>query len=256
MPARSARRPTRGGDAGAITVDAGKLELRDGGKVHSDATGAGAAGSVNITADQLLSDRGEISTNSAAAGGGEIQLGVDEFIDLRNSEVTTSVQGGTDTKRRQHHHRPRCPGDRPQQDPGQCQRTHGHWRQRPDRGRQHPGPGRRFRGAGGTRHQRQRRHSGTRRHDHVARPRSICRAGSWCSKAGSSIRAAARALRGAARHRRQQLHRRRPRRPAAEPGRAAVGRLSRGRLPPCGGGSGAARGGRAWRPAPPCAPRS
>ena len=46
--------------------------------------------------DRLLLDRGEITTTSASGGGGEIQVTVEDFIDLRNGAVTTSVAGGAD----------------------------------------------------------------------------------------------------------------------------------------------------------------
>ena len=86
------------GDGGRIRVMAGALELRNHGLISAQSTGAGAAGTVSIeVADRLLLlERSEISTDSAEAGGGRIRLRVGDAIVLRDSFVTTSVQGGTD----------------------------------------------------------------------------------------------------------------------------------------------------------------
>jgi hypothetical protein len=84
------------GPAGAITVSAGVVELRNRGLISSEALSDGDAGSVDVQANRLLSDHGEVSTESAAAGGGSIGLRVGNTIVLRDSSVTTSVQGGVD----------------------------------------------------------------------------------------------------------------------------------------------------------------
>jgi large exoprotein involved in heme utilization and adhesion len=51
---------------------------------------------VTVESDSLLLDRGQITTTSASAGGGEIRLLVEDVIGLRSSEVTTSVAAGDD----------------------------------------------------------------------------------------------------------------------------------------------------------------
>jgi large exoprotein involved in heme utilization and adhesion len=84
------------GNAGTVTVTAPLAFLTDGGNVGSSADGPGTAGDVTITADRLILDRASISTQTAAAGGGEIQLQVGDVIDLRDSAITTSVGGGED----------------------------------------------------------------------------------------------------------------------------------------------------------------
>ena len=95
--ARSAFGVTGDGDAGAVTVTANELEILNSGRVSSSAAGQGVAGAVVVVADELKTDGGAISTDSAAAGGGEIRLLVKDFIDLRRSAVTTSVAGGADS---------------------------------------------------------------------------------------------------------------------------------------------------------------
>ena len=41
-------------------------------------------------------DHGQITTSSFFAGGGEIKVLVEDIIDLHDSEITTSVEGGDD----------------------------------------------------------------------------------------------------------------------------------------------------------------
>jgi hypothetical protein len=83
----------RAGDV--VMVTAGDLEIRDG-EISSEAGGGGDAGKVTVEADRLVLDRAEITTSSASAGGGEIQLRVRDLIDLRDSAIATSVAGGND----------------------------------------------------------------------------------------------------------------------------------------------------------------
>ncbi|HSA80364.1 MAG TPA: filamentous hemagglutinin N-terminal domain-containing protein [Geminicoccaceae bacterium] len=84
------------GDAGGVTARARVIEVRDGGTISSAAFSDGSAGRISVSADRLLLDRGEITTSSASAGGGEIRVTVEDVIVLRSSAVTTSVAGGAD----------------------------------------------------------------------------------------------------------------------------------------------------------------
>jgi hypothetical protein len=86
------------GDAGTVTVTvrAGDLEIRDGGQIDSAAFRGGDAGKVTVKADRLVLDQAAITTTSASAGGGEIQLLVGDVIDLHDSAITTSVASGND----------------------------------------------------------------------------------------------------------------------------------------------------------------
>jgi filamentous hemagglutinin family protein len=89
--------PDRLGNAGSIAITADRLELSDRGQINSTAAREGRAGGITVlVADRLETDQGTISTDSASAGGGEIQLLVGDVIDLRDSAVTTSVAGGAD----------------------------------------------------------------------------------------------------------------------------------------------------------------
>jgi hypothetical protein len=91
------------GDAGRVIVEADQLSIAgDGDDAIAGITSAavegsaGAAGTVAVTSRRLQLDGGNIATISDSAGGGEIELRVDDFIDLRNSMVATSVAGGAD----------------------------------------------------------------------------------------------------------------------------------------------------------------
>jgi filamentous hemagglutinin family protein len=88
--------PNSTANAGIVTVAAVILDIRSDGTISSAAVGEGDAGAVTVTSDRLLIDRGQITTSSASAGGGEIRLLVEDVIDLRNSTITTSVAGGND----------------------------------------------------------------------------------------------------------------------------------------------------------------
>jgi filamentous hemagglutinin family protein len=84
------------GAAGAVTISAKLIELRDGGRIFTTSSSSGDAGSIVVAASRLEFDGGRINTDTASAGGGEIQLRVGDVIDLRHSAVTTSVAGGAD----------------------------------------------------------------------------------------------------------------------------------------------------------------
>jgi filamentous hemagglutinin family protein len=90
------------GDAGRVIVEADQLSIAGDADAPIGITSAavdgssGDAGIVTVTSRRLELDGGNIATISESAGGGAIELRVDDFIDLRNSAVTTSVAGGTD----------------------------------------------------------------------------------------------------------------------------------------------------------------
>jgi filamentous hemagglutinin family protein len=98
--------PGSTGAAGSITLDANSLEILDGAQISARPVGTGAlgpSGSIAITvADDLTMHRGTISTESQAAGGGMIDIGIGGIGDLRDSAITSSVTqgagGGGDVK--------------------------------------------------------------------------------------------------------------------------------------------------------------
>ena len=80
------------GGGGRIKVKADVIELRNGGQISAVSTGSGNAGNLRITAqDELVLDRGVISTSALQAGGGRITIQVGKLIDLQKSLIASSV---------------------------------------------------------------------------------------------------------------------------------------------------------------------
>lgn len=114
------------GNAGAITVNAGRLEILDGGSINNQtfAGSSGAGGSVQVTASSIKLDGGRISvqslgtgnagsividagqklelsngssitTEAASADGGDIHITARDLVSLFDSRITTSVGTGS-----------------------------------------------------------------------------------------------------------------------------------------------------------------
>lgn len=94
----SLSQPGSTGRAGTIDLAAGSLEIVDGAQISARPVGTGAlgdAGSIRLDVDgDLVMHRGTVSTESAAAAGGNIQIAVGGVADLLDSSVTTSVTQG------------------------------------------------------------------------------------------------------------------------------------------------------------------
>ena len=87
--------PNIGGD---IRIETPVLTLADGAEINAESFTFGAAGNVDLNiSQQLLLDDAEISTEALLAGGGRIDVLVDDLIDLRESRITSAVFGGADT---------------------------------------------------------------------------------------------------------------------------------------------------------------
>lgn len=113
------------GSAGTIAVDAGRLEILDGGSINNQtfAGSSGAGGSVRVTAGSIKLDGGRISvqslgtgnagsvvidagqklelangssitTEAASADGGDIHITARDLVSLFDSRITTSVGTG------------------------------------------------------------------------------------------------------------------------------------------------------------------
>lgn len=91
------------GSGGTITVNAGNVHVGSGGRIStasSDPLGLGSlvgnAGSMDITAAQsvVLDNDGAITTASATAGGGVINIHARDALALTDSRITTSVALG------------------------------------------------------------------------------------------------------------------------------------------------------------------
>jgi large exoprotein involved in heme utilization and adhesion len=87
---------TRGaGRGGNVTLQARQLVLRDGASISADSFGTGLAGDVTITlGDRLDIDNASIATRAVVSDGGNIRITAPNFVGLRDSQITTSVQSG------------------------------------------------------------------------------------------------------------------------------------------------------------------
>ena len=83
------------GDAGRVQVAAPRILLRDGGTISSSSTSQGNAGNIVIQAGQIFrSQNGAVTTAAERADGGNIQLTAGALVDLRDSQITATVQSG------------------------------------------------------------------------------------------------------------------------------------------------------------------
>ena len=84
-----------GGDAGSIDLNVGSLRLTDGGLIAAFTEGAGAGGSVDITAagDVLLSDAGRITLDSTGTGtAGNVSIASAGLVEIGNgASITTEA---------------------------------------------------------------------------------------------------------------------------------------------------------------------
>jgi filamentous hemagglutinin family protein len=83
------------GQGGSIQAQARTIEISDGGTVSASSTGDGPAGTLLLQAGETFrSQGGHVTTAADRAGGGRIELHAGQLIQLIDSELTTTVQGG------------------------------------------------------------------------------------------------------------------------------------------------------------------
>ncbi|MBT9313338.1 two-partner secretion domain-containing protein [Leptothoe kymatousa] len=84
------------GNAGAIVLDAGAVELRDGGEVTVSGINGGNAGNLAIAADSIvLSNNASLRAETAAGNQGNIDIYADRYVVLnRGSQITTNATNG------------------------------------------------------------------------------------------------------------------------------------------------------------------
>ena len=85
----------QGGRGGDLQVTAPQFRLSDGGTISAQSFGAGDAGDIMIQAGQTFqSQHGTITTAAAQADGGNIRLIAGSLVDLRDSQITATVESG------------------------------------------------------------------------------------------------------------------------------------------------------------------
>jgi hypothetical protein len=85
------------GSGGRIRVQAGHLELRDGGTISARSSGGGDAGTIQLQVGETFQgDRGLVTATAAAdqGAGGNIQLTAGSLVQLIDSELTATSRGG------------------------------------------------------------------------------------------------------------------------------------------------------------------
>jgi large exoprotein involved in heme utilization and adhesion len=96
------------GDGGNVVLNAGnRVSIIDGGAVRADSggilnggvvSGTGLGGSITITAGtEIVLNNGQITTETLTADGGNITLLAQNLVQLQDSIISTSVQGGEGT---------------------------------------------------------------------------------------------------------------------------------------------------------------
>jgi large exoprotein involved in heme utilization and adhesion len=79
-------------------VAASRVTLDNGATVTAKSSGAGDAGTITINAGkEFLSANGSLTTESLQASGGNITLLATDMVHLKNSQISASVQGGPNT---------------------------------------------------------------------------------------------------------------------------------------------------------------
>lgn len=84
------------GDGGAIQIRTGTLQLSGQSRVSAASAGGGEAGKIRIESEGRvhLSGDSAISTEALHAGGGQLEVSSGEILELRDSDLTTSVRQG------------------------------------------------------------------------------------------------------------------------------------------------------------------
>ncbi len=84
---------TSTGNGGSLTLETPLLNVADGGIIRSSSQGTGKAGDINITADFVRLNKGQISAQTASTDGGNINLNLSKYLLLRNNKCSFSTAG-------------------------------------------------------------------------------------------------------------------------------------------------------------------
>ncbi|MGH2413855.1 MAG: hypothetical protein ACRDEA_09240, partial [Microcystaceae cyanobacterium] len=85
------------GQGGNIAIATGDLIVRDGAAVSVSNLGSGDAGNLDITARSISLDQGNLTARSNSGEGGNINLGVQDLLLLRNNSQISTTAGNNQT---------------------------------------------------------------------------------------------------------------------------------------------------------------
>ena len=85
------------GVGGNVSITAGLLQLTQGATISAKSSSSGYAGNITLDVGTLESNLSTISTDAAMTDGGDITVKARDLVILRDSEITTSVDGGPET---------------------------------------------------------------------------------------------------------------------------------------------------------------
>ncbi|MBO3457226.1 S-layer family protein [Aetokthonos hydrillicola Thurmond2011] len=83
------------GNTGVLNINTQKLTIRNGGYIVAVNDGIGNAGQLNIQADNISLDRGQINTTTASGNGGNINLALGNILVSRHGSKITASAGGS-----------------------------------------------------------------------------------------------------------------------------------------------------------------
>jgi filamentous hemagglutinin family protein len=81
------------GTGGDLTLETGTLTVRDQAKVTVSSTETGNAGNLNVTANLVLLDNGQLIAQTASGEGGNINLKVEDVLLMRNNSLISAQAG-------------------------------------------------------------------------------------------------------------------------------------------------------------------
>ncbi|MDH5445839.1 MAG: filamentous hemagglutinin N-terminal domain-containing protein [Gammaproteobacteria bacterium] len=83
------------GNGGIVIINTGSLTMSSEANISADSSGNGTAGDIKINAKESISlDKSSISSESAYADGGNIHIESGNSLNMINSEILASVEGG------------------------------------------------------------------------------------------------------------------------------------------------------------------
>ncbi len=93
LPSGLFARTQGAGAAGNVTINTPQLTVRDGAKVTVSSIGTGDAGNLNVTANSILLDNGQLIAETTSGEGGNIYLKVEDLLLMRNRSLISAQAG-------------------------------------------------------------------------------------------------------------------------------------------------------------------